>query len=471
MVRQEPPVKVLFAASEVYPLVCTGGLASVVSELPAALCRAGVETRVIVPFYGDLAGKKGFRWAGAGRTFLGEDFGLAETRLPNGVKAYLVARDEEFSRKGLYGPTADSSWPDNPRRFSFFCRAVLACEKVTGFRPDIHHCHDWQTGLLPVYLSREGRPSVFTIHNLAFQGRFGWESRGAAGLPDSFFTHEGLEFWHDWSMMKGGIVYSSQVTTVSPSYAREIRTSGLGFGLESILEHHREKLTGILNGIDGDCWNPALDTSLPARFAPGSMAGRRKCRTELLKEMGMPHAPGMLAGMVTRLTAQKGVDLVLESLPGILHRGIRLVVLGTGEGRYEKEFRIAAARAPERLAVNIRYCDGLARRIFAGTDLFLMPSVFEPCGLSQMTAMRYGSIPLVRRTGGLADTVTGETGWIFDGPADFPGALDQAAGLWESGSVKWAAKRRRCMKADNSWSSRIPGYLAVYRRATEATAE
>jgi starch synthase len=464
-------MKVLFAASEVYPLVCTGGLASVVSELPAALCRDGVETRVIVPFYGDLAGRKGLRWAGAGRTYLGEDFGLAETRLPNGVKVYLVARDEEFSRKGPYGPTADSSWPDNARRFSFFCRAVLASAEVTGFRPDIHHCHDWQTGLLPVYLRRQGKPSVFTIHNLAFQGRFGWDSRGAAGLPDSYFTHEGLEFWNDWSMMKGGIVHSSQVTTVSPAYAREIRTASLGFGLESVLEHRRDKLTGILNGIDGDCWNPSLDGALPAGFAPGSMAGRKKCRTELLKEMGMPQGSGLLAGMVTRLTAQKGVDLVLENLSWILSRGIRMVVLGTGDGSFEKEFRIAAARAPERLAVNIRYCDGLARRIFAGTDLFLMPSVFEPCGLSQMTAMRYGSIPLVRRTGGLADTVTRETGWIFDGPADFPVVLNRAAELWESGSRKWAAKRRKCMKVDNSWNSRIPGYLEVYRRALDTPAE
>ncbi len=464
-------MRVLFAASEVYPLACTGGLASVVSELPAALCRAGVEARVMIPFYGDLAGRCAFRWVGAGRTYLGEDFGVAETRLPNGVKAYLVARDEEFSREGLYGPTTDSSWPDNPRRFSFFCRAVLASPEVTGFVPDVHHCHDWQTGLLPVYLSREGKPSVFTIHNLAFQGRFGWESRGAAGLPDSFFTADGLEFWGDWNMMKGGVVFASQVTTVSPSYAREIRTPGFGAGMESVIGHHREKLVGILNGIDGDCWNPATDTSLPARFAPGSMAGRRKCRAELLREVGIPPGPGLLAGMVTRLTAQKGVDLVLENLPEMFRRGIRLVVLGTGERGYEEGFLAAAARTPEQLAVNIRYCDGLARRIFAGTDIFLMPSVFEPCGLSQMTAMRYGSIPLVRKTGGLADTVTGETGWVFESPGDFPGALDEAVGLWESGPAKWAAKRRKCMRADNSWSSRIPGYLQVYRRALEAAAQ
>lgn len=458
-------MRVLFAASEVYPLASTGGLASVVSELPAALCREGVDTRVIIPFYGDLAGMKGVRWLGAGTTFMGEDFGIAETVLPNRVRVYLVARDEAFSRKGLYGPTPDTSWPDNFIRFSFFARAVEASAGVTGFLPDLYHCHDWQTGLLPVYLAGTGRTSVFTIHNMAFQGRFGPESWPAAGLPDSFFDPEELEFWGDWNMMKGAIVHASAVTTVSPSYAREIRTARYGFGLEALLERFSGKLTGILNGIDPECWNPGNDPRIEADFGIGDMAGKRKCRNALLKEMGLSRRNGPLLGMVTRLTAQKGVDLLLETLPGIVGRGMSLVVLGTGEAGFEQAFRSAAARYPGAVAVRIDYSDSLARRIFAGSDIFLMPSVFEPCGLSQMTAMRYGSVPLVRNTGGLGDTVTVETGFLFDSPGDFPGTLDSAMDQWGQGASLWAVKRRTCMKVDNSWRNRVPAYLQVYRNS------
>lgn len=460
----------LFAASEVYPLACTGGLAAVVAELPAALSSEGVDARVIIPFYGDLEGRRGIRWTGAGRTFMGEEFGIAETRLPNGIRAYLVARDEEFSRKGLYGPTPDSSWPDNFSRFAFFSRAVEASAAVTGFHPDIFHCHDWQTGLLPVYLSKSGRASVFTIHNMAFQGRFGPESWPSAGLPDEYFHPGLLEFWGDWNMMKGAIVSASAVTTVSPSYAGEIRTPRYGFGLETVLEHESEKLVGILNGIDPVCWNPGDDPALPAGFSTGSISGRRKCRSELVKEMALLPGSGPIVGMVTRLTPQKGVDLLLDSLPGLLGRGMSLVVLGAGEAKYELALRMAAARHPGSVAVRIDYCDSLARRIFSGSDLFLMPSTFEPCGLSQMTAMRYGSVPLVRRTGGLGDTVDDATGFLFDDPAGFPDALDSVMQLWNSGPARWAAKRRRCMGADNSWGNRVPSYIEVYRQALRRAA-
>lgn len=455
----------MFAASEVYPLASTGGLASVVAELPAALGREGVDARVIIPFYGDLAGIKGIRWIGSGRTFMGEDFGIAETSLPNRVKTYLVARDEAFSRKGFYGPTADTSWPDNFRRFAFFSRAVEASSSITGFLPDVYHCHDWQTGLLPVYLTGSSQASVFTIHNMAFQGRFGPESWDSAGLPDDFFHRDRLEFWGDWNMMKGAIVHASAVTTVSPTYSREIRTSRYGFGLETVLERFSGKLTGILNGIDPECWNPADDPSLKTPFGTGNMAGKMKCRAALLEEMGLPGQKGPLVGMVTRLTAQKGVDLLLETLPGILGRGMSMVILGTGEFRFEQAFRSAAARYPGAVAVRIDYSDSLARRIFAGSDVFLMPSLFEPCGLSQMTAMRYGSVPLVRRTGGLGDTVTDETGFLFDSPGDFPAALDRVMDLWNSGAGPWARKRHRSMNEDNSWKNRVPAYLDVYRHS------
>lgn len=458
-------MKVLFAASEVYPLASTGGLAAVVSELPAALNREGTDARVIIPFYGDLSRDMDVSWCGSGRTFMGEDFGIAETRLPNRVRAYLVARDEDFARKGFYGPTPDSSWPDNPRRFAFFSRAVEASCGVTGFHPDVFHCHDWQTGLLPVYLRGSGRASVFTIHNLAFQGRFGPESWPSAGLPDSLFDTDGLEFWGDWNIMKGAIVFASALTTVSPSYAGEIRSARFGFGLEALLEREKGKLTGILNGIDPECWNPADDPAIAAHYSVGRMAGRRKCRASLIREAGIDPGDGPVVGMVSRLTPQKGVDLVLDSLPGLLGRGMSLVILGTGEAAYEKAFRAAAAGHKGTVAARIDYSDSFARRIFAGSDLFLMPSVFEPCGLSQMTAMRYGSVPLVRRTGGLGDTVDSTTGFVFENPGEFPDALDSAARLWSSGPVAWSAMRRRAMKADHSWKNRLSAYREVYRQA------
>lgn len=464
-------MKVLFAASEVYPLASTGGLASVVSELPAALNREGTDARVMIPFYGDIPGGKDVSWLGAGRTFLGEDFGVAETTLPNGVRVYLVARDEDFSRKGFYGPTPDSSWPDNFSRFAFFSRAVEASCPVTGFHPDVFHCHDWQTGLLPVYLRGSGRASVFTIHNMAFQGRFGPESWASAGLPDSLFDPGALEFWGDWNMMKGAIVFASAVTTVSPSYSREIRTSQFGFGLEAVLEREKGKLTGILNGIDPDCWNPGDDPALPAHFSIGRTAGKKKCRFSLINETELSKSDGPLVGMVSRLTHQKGVDLLLDELPGLLGRGMSLVVLGTGESRYERAFRAAAASHPDSVAVRIDYSDSFARRIFAGSDLFLMPSQFEPCGLSQMTAMRYGSVPLVRKTGGLGDTVDSSTGFLFESPGEFPEALDAVASLWNSGPVPWSAMRLRCMEADHSWKNRVPAYLEVYTQALRSASE
>lgn len=464
-------MKVLFAASEVYPLASTGGLASVVSELPAALNREGTDARVMIPFYGDIQGGREINWLGAGRTFLGEEFGIAETTLPNGVRAYLVARDEDFARKGIYGPSPDSAWPDNFRRFAFFSRAIEASCGVTGFSPDVFHCHDWQTGLLPVYLRGSGRASVFTIHNMAFQGRFGPESWASAGLPDSLYDPGALEFWGDWNVMKGAIVFASAVTTVSPSYSREIRTSRFGFGLEALLEREKGKLTGILNGIDPACWNPGDDPALPAHFDVGRMAGKKKCRTSLIREARLSPAGGPLVGMVSRLTPQKGVDFLLDSLPGLLGRGMSLVVLGTGEAGYERAFRAAAASHPGSVAVRIDYSDNFARRIFAGSDLFLMPSVFEPCGLSQMTAMRYGSIPLVRKTGGLGDTVDDSTGFLFESPGGFPEAMDAVTRLWNSGPIFWSAMRKRCMEADHTWKNRIPAYLEVYRQAVKRASE
>lgn len=462
-------MRVLHASPEFYPLVSTGGLSSVSAALPAALKKyAGIETAVILPCYGEVAEKlSGITWHPPMKTFLNESFGLGSV-VVNGLEVFLVAREEYFSRSGIYGENAGSDWPDNPERFSFFSRAVSAAALSEVFQPDIVHCHDWQTALVPVYLRSGGLPTVLTIHNLQFQGRFGRESWGAAGLPDTLYGIDGLEFWGDWNCLKGGIVFADRITTVSPGYASEILTPEFGCDLDGVLAEHSNKLTGILNGIDTELWNPASDGKIPANFRPGDLKGKKECKRVLELETGLDSEPeGLLLGMVSRLTCQKGVDLVIDSADRIAGSGCRLVVLGTGETWAEEALSEAALKHRGRIAAAITYDDSLARRIFAGSDGFLMPSRFEPCGLGQMMAMRYGSVPLVSAVGGLADTVDGNTGFPFTGELDgFALSLEKMADAWKD-RRRWSWYRRRCMAADFSWENSVWKYAEEYEKALE----
>ena len=462
-------MKVLHAASELYPLVSTGGLSSVVSALPAALERyENIETAVVIPFYGEIAPKiERIHWHEPLHTFLDEEFGIGSAKV-DGLKVFLVTKKEYFAREGIYGSDSGHSWPDNPERFSFFSRAVAALAFSELFQPDLIHCHDWQTALVPVYLRQGGIPVVLTIHNLQFQGRFQRGSWAAAALPETLYTIHGLEFWGDWNCLKGGIVFADRVTTVSPGYAKEILTPQFGCSLDGVLREHSSKLAGILNGIDTDVWNPSTDSSLPGNFGPGEMSGKKICKRALERETGLdPYPEGLLLGMVSRLTEQKGIDLVIDAAEHIVNSGHRLVVLGTGESWAEEALKQTALKYPGRISAVIAYDDRLARLIFAGSDGYLMPSRFEPCGLGQMMAMRYGSVPLASSVGGLADTVDEKRGFPFSGgPGGFISSLNTMGDAFRN-SRKWSWYRRRCMKADFSWKDSVSKYADEYRKALE----
>ncbi len=463
-------MNILHAASEVYPLISTGGLSSVVAALPSALNSLdGVTACVIIPYYGELVKSKiEIKWLGHQETFLGEGFGLAKTII-DGLTVFLVAKEEYFSRDGIYGESAESSWPDNPARFSFFSRAVASLTSLGGFVPDIIHCHDWQASLIPVYLRDVDIPTVLTIHNLQFQGRYHHAEFLATFLPDTLYNINGLEFWSDWNSLKGGIVFSDQITTVSPTYAEEIRTEQFGNGLNGVLEENKSKLTGILNGIDMLLWNPEIDTKISRNYGIGKMRGKSECKKNLCSELGLkPSTKAPLIGMVTRLTDQKGIDLVIDNVSWLMKKEISLVILGTGEKWAEDSLLELSRKYPDRLSVTIGYNDKLARKIFSASDVFLMPSVFEPCGLGQMMAMRYGSVPLVRNVGGLSDSVTEKTGFLFSGETkEFQKKVEELLVSW-SNKKSWAWIRRRCMNEDFSWGGRLDDYMSVYKKAMES---
>lgn len=462
-------MRILHASAEVHPYSMTGGLASVASSLPSALHAAGRDVAVVTPLH-DPARVPGMEWLeGSLRTRTGEEFGLGRTRLPGGCEVYFVASDEHFNRPGLYGPTDSEAYPDNPLRFAFFCRAVEAVSERLG-DVGVIHCHDWHTGLVPVYCAIRGGPAtVMTIHNLAFQGRFPAHQYGATGLPDGLFSMDGLEFHGDFSFLKGGILFADRITTVSPSYAAEIVSPEGGFGMEGVLASRGDSLTGILNGIDNDLWGPEDDPAIAAWYTAWNTRRKSLCREALVRECGLSTPPEVpIAGIVSRLTWQKGLDLVLPATEMMLADGsLNLVILGTGEPWIEGPLSSAAWRFPGRVHFRGGYDDAFSRRIYAGTDIFLMPSRFEPCGISQMIALRYGSVPVTRSTGGLADTVrdvsSGGYGFVFGPPET--GALHRAvrrALLHFRDRSAWGVLRRRGMREDNSWARRVRDYEAVY---------
>lgn len=468
----------MLAASEVYPFARTGGLADVLCSLPAALERSGHQVSLIMPLYRSLENLPGIDWMPPCRTLLGEEFGLGRVLHPDtGTPVYLISRDSYFDREGIYGSPEDGDYPDNSLRFSFFCRAVAAAVCSLRIRPDVLHCHDWHSGLIPAYLLGTGPATVFTIHNLAYQGNFPVDQFILTGLPESLLEPEGLGYQDGFSFMKAGIVMSDAVSTVSPTYAREISTPGQGMGMDGFLRSRGSggslgtDIGGILNGIDFDVWDPGSDDSTAARFGVGSMGGKKHCRSELCRELGIDEPTGApLTGIVSRLIHQKGIDLVFPIIGRLIESGVSLVVLGSGDDEIEAGLERLVQMYPGRVSVTIGYDDSLARKIFAGSDIFLMPSRFEPCGLAQMIAMRYGSVPVVRRTGGLADTVfpasEGGTGFLFED--DEPGALFDA--VTEASDCfrdrrKWAWIRRRCMLCNNSWNERVGEYEELYALA------
>ena len=468
-----PACSVLFVAPECAPLAKTGGLGDVCAALPAALRATGVEVEVLIPGYpGILQGVRTREVASL--SALGVEARLRSGPLPgSGVPFLVLECPELYARAG--GPYQDENgvdWPDNALRFGLLSRvaAILACEgSPFTWRPDVVHCNDWPAGLAPAYLHFEKGPraaSLMSVHNLAFQGTVdpAWLKR--LELPPESWSPEGVEFHGRLSFLKAGLAYASLLATVSPTYAAEIQTEAFGCGLDGLLRHRAGVLTGILNGIDTSAWNPASDPHLARRYDDATLELKGANKAALQRRMGLPFDDGVpLFGLVGRLTGQKGIDLVLESADELAALG-QLVVLGKGEAAYERALRELAAERPARVAVRIGFDEPLAHLIEAGADLFLMPSRYEPCGLNQMYSQRYGTPPVARATGGLADTVEdGVTGFAFANPArpDFLAAVERAVRAWRDPAA-WRALQRAGMARDFSWSAAARRYAALYRR-------
>jgi starch synthase len=468
---------VLQIASEALPFAKTGGLADVLGALPRALARLGWSVTVLIPRYrGAAAGTliDRFPLTVGGHLF---DVELSEAPLGNGARALLVDVPSLFDRDGLYYDTS-GDYPDNPRRFAVLVRAALDHAARSRVRPTIVHAHDWQAGLAPVYLKTlystdpvlANVPTMFTIHNLAYAGSFEPDWLPRLDLPWSLYTMEGLEFYGRIPFLKAGIVYSETLTTVSPHYAQEIQTPEAGCGFDGILRQRSADLSGVLNGIDVDVWDPATDPFLPKPYRAGSLDGKRAAKEAVLKQYGLPaDAAAMrrpLIGMISRMVDQKGLDLIAQAGDELLALDAAFVVLGTGEARYQDMWRQFAVQRPARVGVHIGFSEELAHLIEAGADMFLMPSLYEPCGLNQMYSLRYGTLPVVRYVGGLADTVADDvTGFSF---AEYSAealleALGRAITAFADGE-RWQAMQAAGMREDHSWDHSAREYVKIYER-------
>jgi starch synthase len=483
------PLHIVMAASEAVPYAKTGGLADVAGALPQELVKLGHKVTLILPGYpGVLADARArrtmveFRIPVAGQD---ADVAIDEVVTPDAASARILAvrYDPYFDRPGLY-QSAAGDYPDNLERFILFSRAVLETieflSRARGERVEILHLHDWQTALCAVYLRSGEYPSLshlktlFTIHNIGYQGLFPGGEFAKIGLPPSLFTLSGLEFYGFVNLLKGGILFADAVSTVSPTYAREIMTKEFGSGLEGVLASRADGIKGITNGIDVTRWNPAADQYLPAPYSSADLTGKAACKRALQLELDVPVREVPLLALIGRLAWQKGFDLVTDILPELMALDVQVVVLGTGEPALERQFRDARAKYTGRIGVSIGFHEGLAHRIEAGADMVLMPSRYEPCGLTQLYSLRYGTVPIVRRTGGLADTVVPfkpttvqaghATGFHFHGSASetFLSTILLALEIYKDQRT-WRALMLAGMGTDVSWTQSAERYVELYR--------
>jgi len=471
-------MKVLFASAEAYPLAKVGGLGDVAGSLPKALKALGHDVRIVVPKYGTIGDVRedlgGFPVSVGGADHQAKLLGSAIGDVP----AYLVDFAPLFDRPKVY------EYPDDGQRFAFFCKALLDLMPEAGFWPDVLHCNDWHSALAPAFLKttyaaderyRRIR-TVLTIHNLQHQGLFGRDLFEWTGLPAETWNPEGVEFYGQLNFMKAGIVYADLVNTVSPTYAREIQTKEYGYGLDGLLRSRSAKLSGILNGIDYDVWNPAKDELIAQRYSKATVEKKARSKAALQEEAGLPTDPkAPLLGIVSRVTQQKGFDILIPALPQIAKLGAQVVLLGTGEKKYEEPLFLIS-KAHREFVTFLKYDEALAHRIYAGSDFFLMPSKFEPCGLGQIISLRYGTIPIVRSTGGLADTVVDiegnpkrGNGFVFTEytPTALLDATRRAMEYHQAGRG-WKALQQRAMGRDLSWKASAKQYAALYARALSA---
>jgi len=479
--RVAESLHVVFVTSEMAPYVKTGGLADISAALPKALVRLGHRVTVILPRYAGIAFPPG-KFSGSDHVpvdHLARSAGFYRARTEGGADVVFVEHPPFYDRPVIYG-----DYGDNRLRFAFLSRAAIEYLRSRGERPSVFHAHDWQTGLLPVYLKAfywddptvQRTPSVFTVHNVAYQGQFGADTVGLLGLPWNLGTSDALEYNGAISYLKGGVVFSEQVNTVSPHHAWEIQQPEHAFGFDGIIRARGADFSGILNGVDYDEWDPRVDGRIARKYGPEDPAGKVDCKADLLRTFGLAEFPDLpVVGVVSRLVWQKGFDIVARAWYDLLQRPMRMVVLGTGDHGIEEGLRGLAARDSARFAVRFAYDETLAHKVMAGSDLFLMPSRSEPCGLTQMYALRYGTVPVVRTAGGLVDTVepwvaaTGRgTGFRFDAP-DGTGlvwALDQALAAFKD-RKGWARLMRNGMAKDFSWDRSARQYVELYRRAMQ----
>ena len=478
-------MRILHVASEIYPLVKTGGLADVVAALPPALAERGLDTRVLLPgLPGILHGVADLK----PMIRIGPAFGAAVVTLrvgrmhDSGITAYVIDAPFLYKRDGnpYLGPDGHD-WIDNHRRFAllgWMAAHIASGELDPDWIPDVVHAHDWHAGLAPAYIAQNQAlltARVFTIHNLAFRGIYPLDCYADLKLPARKLTPRGLEFHGQISFMKSGLVFSKRLTTVSPTYAREICTPEFGWGLDGVLSGRGSALSGILNGVDYAVWNPGTDRDIAETYSSGTMLGKKSCKLALQNELGLgKDASGPLFAVVSRLTSQKGMDLLLAALPELLRQGGQLAVLGTGEIGLEAGFRDAAAAHPDAVAVHVGYDESLSHRFMAGADILLVPSRFEPCGLTQLYALRYGTVPLVRRVGGLADTVVHTnpasfmqdtaTGFVFEDASSraLTVSIQDACTLYRDENA-WRQIQQRGMAQDFSWADSAAHYETLYR--------
>jgi len=483
-------MKILFVTTEAVPFAKTGGLADVAGAVPKCLRALGHDVALIMPYHRVTREEFAAQMENTGIRFLVPvgaetvEAALLRTTLPGSdVPIYFVQNDPYFDREQLYGTPA-GDYPDNADRFIFFCRAILQGTKALNWAPDIYHGNDWQTALLPVYLKTlclrdpfyHNSRSLLTIHNLAFQGVFPREKYELTGLEWSHFSWQELEFYGKLNLLKGGLVFADRLSAVSPTYAAEIQTPEYGAGLEGILAQRAKDLHGIINGIDYAVWNPAVDALIPARYTPQDLSGKAVCKRELQKLSGLPARSVPLLGLISRLDPQKGLDLIAEIMPDLMQLDLQFVLLGTGTKEFNDLFAGFNAAYPEKFKAHVTFNNALAHQIEAGCDIYLMPSRYEPCGLNQLYSLKYGAVPVVRKTGGLADTIVNctPTG-IAKGTSNgfsFESYSSRALFATIRRALKLFADKRTWrrlmlvgMQQDWSWEKSAREYAALYEKA------
>ena len=473
------PLKILIAAAEAAPFAKTGGLADVVGSLPKALAGMGHDVRIVMPKYKQIREGDYLIDYPVEMDHHLESGILKQTSLNAGtikIPVYLIDNHQYFYRDGIY------CFPDEAERFNFFCKAILGMLPMIGWQPHLIHCNDWQTGLVPMILQTKYAEdsyyqtigTLLTIHNLQYQGIFSRQTLPLLGLGDEYFTTERMEFYGQINFLKAGIVYADLVNTVSIKYALEIQTPEYGEGLDGLLRKRAQDLYGIINGIDYEEYNPATDTHIYRNYSLDSIERKKENKVRLQQEMGLPVSKAPLLGMVSRLVDQKGLDLISAVFTQMMDLGVQLVLLGSGEDHYQKLFAELKMKYPSQVAIYLGFNADLAQKIYAGVDMFLMPSRFEPCGLSQLISLRYGTIPIVRAVGGLADTIEdfdeiSGKGNGFSFKAYEAGALmdtiRRAVALYQEQPNQWQQLMVNAMKCDFSWNKSAHDYVMLYEKA------